>query len=404
MKIGVDIVKVSRLKEILKRKKLDSVFSKAEQERIFRNKNTLESASSYFASKEAFSKAMGIGIWKMGLDSVEVLHDDMGKPYFNILNKEKIPFSNEEVDLSIAHDGEYCIAAAVLKDPLQADRKISGLLKKRKRDSNKGDYGRAALIGGSSGMSGSCFLSSTAALRSGAGLSYTIVPDSISQILQIKSLETIVIPICTEGGDFNAASSTEVLEKIKNMDAIGIGPGLGSGEEIADFVKKILIHSDKPFVVDADALNALSKDLSYVSDLSQDIILTPHPLEMARLLGTTVEEVEKDRISAAKHFANVYGCTLLLKGSKTVVTNGEEVYINTTGNPGMATAGSGDVLTGIILALLGQGYGTMEAGKMGAYIHGSAGDLAKEELGEMGMVASDIIRYLPKTLKRMEES
>ena len=253
-------------------------------------------------------------------------------------------------------------------------------------------------------MSGSCFLSSTAALRSGAGLSYTIVPDSISQILQIKSLETIVIPIHTEGGDFNAASSSEVLEKIENMDAVGIGPGLGSGEEIAEFVKKILIQSDKPFVIDADALNALSKDLSYVSDLSKDIILTPHPLEMARLLGTTVDEVEKDRISAAKNFAKEYSCTLLLKGSKTVVTNGKEVYVNTTGNPGMATAGSGDVLTGIILALLGQGYGTMEAGKIGAYIHGSAGDLAKEELGEMGMVASDIIRYLPKTLKRMEES
>ena len=124
---------------------------------------------------------------------------------------------------------------------------------------------------------------------------------------------------------------------------------------------------------------------------------------MARLLGTTVDDVEKDRISAAKNFAKEYSCTLLLKGSKTVVTNGKEVYVNTTGNPGMATAGSGDVLTGIILALLGQGYGTMEAGKMGAYIHGFAGDLAKEELGEMGMVASDIIRYLPKTLKGMED-
>ena len=404
MKIGVDIVKVSRMADILKRKNLDSIFSKTEQERIRNTKNSLETASSCFASKEALSKAMGTGIWKMGLDSVEILYDELGKPYFHILNHDKIPYAQESMDLSIAHDGEYCIAAAVFEEEAYMNPEIKSLFKERKADTNKGDYGRVALIGGSTGMSGSCFLSSSAALRTGSGLTYTIVPKSISEILQIKSLENIVIPIETRDGEFNKNSAVEVLEKTKKMNGIGIGPGMGQGEGIYSFLETILPEVKKPTIIDADGLNALSHNTDLLKDCPQDIIVTPHPLEMARLLHTTVEEVEKSRKEIAQDFARTYQCTVLLKGNRTIVTNGKELYLNKTGNPGMATAGSGDVLTGIILSLLGQGYSSMDAGKIGAYIHGMAGDFAKNELGESSLIASDLIRYLPSVLKKMERS
>lgn len=154
--------------------------------------------------------------------------------------------------------------------------------------------------------------------------------------------------------------------------------------------------------MDADGLNAISKDTSFLKNLQQDIIITPHPLEMARLSRTTVADIEENRIEKAEEFARKHNITVLLKGHRTIITNGEELFLNETGNPGMATAGSGDVLTGIILSLLGQGYSSMDAGRIGAYIHGSAGDLAKEELGERGMIASDIIKKLPYVLKEME--
>lgn len=404
MKIGVDIVKVSRMADVLKRKNLNSIFSKTEQERIRNTKKSLEAASSYFASKEALSKAMGTGIWKMGLDSVEILYDELGKPYFHILNHDKIPYAQERMDLSIAHDGEYCIAAAVLEEEAGVNPEIKSLFKERKADTNKGDYGRVAIIGGSTGMSGSCFLSSSAALRTGTGLSYTIVPKSISEILQIKSLENIVIPIEAEDGEFNKNSAGEVLEKTENMNGIGIGPGMGRGQGVYFFLEKILLDLKKPTIIDADGLNALSQNTELLKECSQDIIVTPHPLEMARLLHTGVEEVERSREEIAQNFARTYHCTVLLKGNRTIVTNGKDLYINKTGNPGMATAGSGDVLTGIILSLLGQGYSSMDAGKIGAYIHGMAGDLAKDDLGERALIASDLIRYLPSVLKRMERS
>lgn len=390
-------------KNSFEEKNLDSVFSETEQKRIHGFNRPLETASSYFAAKEALSKAMGVGIWKMGLDSVEILHDKLGKPYYHILNDSKIPYDMDSLDLTIAHDGDYCIATALLDDspaPVRNDSEI--LLKRRKADSHKGDYGGVSLIGGSTGMSGSCYLSSMAALRTGSGLSYSVVPETISEILQIKSTETIILPIETGKEDFGEKWTGEVLDKIKKMDAVGIGPGLGSGTALYRFVKDILENISVPTVVDADGLNAISKDTSFLKNLQQDIIITPHPLEMARLSRTTVADIEENRIEKAEEFARKHNITVLLKGHRTIITNGEELFLNETGNPGMATAGSGDVLTGIILSLLGQGYSSMDAGRIGAYIHGSAGDLAKEELGERGMIASDIIKKLPYVLKEME--
>lgn len=404
MRVGVDIVKVERMEKLLRRKNLDSVFSETEQKRIHGFNRPLETASSYFAAKEALSKAMGVGIWKMGLDSVEILHDKLGKPYYHILNDSKIPYDMDSLDLTIAHDGDYCIATALLDDspaPVRNDSEI--LLKRRKADSHKGDYGRVSLIGGSTGMSGSCYLSSTAALRSGVGLSYTVVPETISSILQIKSTENIILPIETGKEDFSEKYTGEVLNRIIKMDAVGIGPGLGSGSSLYPFVKGILENISVPAVVDADGLNAIAEDTSFLKNLQQDIIITPHPLEMARLSHTTVKDIEENREERAREFAYKHKITVLLKGHRTIITDGDGLFFNETGNPGMATAGSGDVLTGVILALLGQGYSSIEAGRIGAYIHGLAGDLAKEEMGETGMIASDMIQKLPFVFKALEE-
>lgn len=405
MKVGIDIVKVSRMDSVLQKKNLGKIFTLREQEIIRGAKYPSEAASSYFAAKEALSKALGIGIWKMGLNSVEIRHNDLGKPYYHILDHKRIPFMEEKIDLSITHDGGHCIAVCILEDSesILIDENILKMLKNRNEDSHKGDYGKVAVIGGSTGMSGSSYLSSMAALRMGSGLCYTVAPQSISDILQIKSLENIVLPIATGGSDFSVKSLFEVLSKIEKMDAIAVGPGLGNNEGLYDFVKGILNGRKCAQIIDADGLNALSHDPSILKYNQQEIIITPHPLEMARLVKMSVSEVIENRIEIAKSFAKEHNIVVLLKGHRTIITDGEKVYFNSTGNSGMATAGSGDVLTGMILSLLGQGYPALEAGRLGAYIHGLSGDFMARKLGEDGLIASDLIKGLPTVLKLMRE-
>ncbi len=266
-------------------------------------------------------------------------------------------------------------------------RYVAGVIPRRKVDYHKGNCGRVLVIAGSSGMMGAAVLTASAALRTGSGLVALCVPDAIKDIVNSMSLETVV------------AGFADMDEKLEDCDCIAIGPGLSKGKNITKIVGG-LIRSKKirvPMVIDADGLNAIT-DPSILISAGKDIILTPHPGELSRLCGKSINEIQRDRIISASSFADKFGVTMVLKGANTVIAAKGRTFINPTGNPGMASAGVGDVLTGIIASLIGQGVDAFNAAVAGAYIHGMAGNLAASIKGEHGLIASDIIDSIPYTL------
>ena len=279
------------------------------------------------------------------------------------------------------------------------DNEIKNIVFKRDKDSHKGSYGRVGIIAGSKGMSGAPFLTSSAALRTGSGLVYTIVPDTIANVLEIKSVEAIVKSFKTSSEGFTKENAEDLLAYAKSLDVIALGPGLGIDEGRIAFVKNLLKNIKLPLVLDADGINCIGKDKQILMDRKETTILTPHLKEFSRLIGIDIETIKKDRLKYAMDFAKEFGVILALKGHETIVCDGKDFYINRTGNPGMATAGSGDVLTGIITSFIGQGIPEFKAAKVGVYIHGLAGDLVKEEKGEQGLIASDIIDKIPLAIK-----
>lgn len=265
----------------------------------------------------------------------------------------------------------------------------------RKPESHKGDYGKILLLCGSRGFTGAAALAAMGALRSGAGLVYLGVPESIYAIEAIKLNEPIVFPLPEEDGKLSIKALPRILEMLPQMDAILFGPGWGRSEDNYLIAREILQSYSGPVVVDADGINVLSKHIDIVRERKAPTILTPHLGEFSRMGGNT----EIDRQTAAVSFATEYGCILLLKGHNTVITDGETVYVNPTGNPGMAVGGSGDVLSGIIVSLLGQGIEPLTAAACGAWLHGAAGDICAEEIGQYGMLPSDMVEALPRLMK-----
>lgn len=259
---------------------------------------------------------------------------------------------------------------------------VNTLIKKRHRDLHKGDCGRVLVIAGSKGMAGAAILSARGALRSGAGLVQISAPEELFPILQIGVPEATCISRMLPPG------------KLGKYQAIVIGPGLGDDDSNDSLIKLVLKSDCKAVVMDADGLNLIArhKEMMRMAMKAEGrLIITPHPGEAARLLGCSVAEIQEDRVSSVKKLADQTRAVTVLKGAGTLVASpGQNSYINTTGNPGMATGGSGDVLSGIIGALTGQGLSCLDAALAGVYIHGLAGDLAAKNLGEYGMIASDI--------------
>ena len=273
--------------------------------------------------------------------------------------------------------------------------KVLKILPDRAVDSHKGDFGKILLLCGSRGYTGAAYLAAMGALRSGAGLVFLGVPESIYAIEAIKLNEAIVFPLPEEDGKLSAAAIPEILERLPAMDAVLLGPGSGRGEGVFQVVKTVLEQAQCPVVLDADGINVMAAHKDILRGRTGSAILTPHAGEFARLGGT----MEMDRQKAAEEMAKDLGCVMLLKGHRTVVTDGNATYINPTGNPGMAAGGSGDVLAGIITALLGQQIGPLEAAACGAWLHGAAGDRCAAELGQYGMLPSDMLDVLPRLLK-----
>lgn len=275
-------------------------------------------------------------------------------------------------------------------------------LSPRAVDSHKGDYGRALLIGGSLGMSGAIALSGRATLRSGAGLVTIAVPACVQDVVASLEPSYMTHGLPDQNGRISPAATEAIVSLAQSATVVAIGPGLGRDPILTKLVAHLYREVEKPTVVDADALFALSETIDVIAKPGGVRILTPHPGEFARLTNRSVEE--NDRIEAAASLAarDISGRTIVLvKGHRTVVTDGSRYSLNNTGNPGMATGGTGDVLTGIITGLLCQGLTPFEAARLGAHLHGAAGDLAAEYVGEVSLIASDLIDYLPQAFQSL---
>lgn len=270
------------------------------------------------------------------------------------------------------------------------------LLPLRRSETHKGDYGRVLLLCGSEGLTGAARLAAKAALRAGSGLVYLGVPEVIYPIIAAGAGSEIVFPLpCDEKGRLCLASLPAIEKRLAGMDAVLFGPGLGRSEEMTALTEKLLSVCRVPLVLDADGINALEGHIDILRGAACPIVLTPHDGEYSRMGGNPKAD---DRILDAMQMAERTGAVILLKGHRTLITDGVNVYRNQTGNPGMATGGSGDVLAGILVSFLGQHIMPLEAAAAAAFVHGAAGDLAAAEIGEYGLIPEDVVLRIPRLL------
>lgn len=392
--IGIDIVNLHKFSnKYNSSNNLKKVFSDNEVAYASKKNNPLKTLAGIYAAKEAVIKAFGLNLGYIKDMRIEIIRNEFKQPFC------KIDGIKIDCDISISHDGGYAIGICNSNMALKSriDPTLKKLMPNRKSESHKGDYGRIAILGGSKGMAGSVYMSSCAAMRTGSGLTYIIAPTSISDILQIKSNEQIILPVECDNFHEDIKLVKQILNLIEDKDVLIIGPGMGRGKDLNQLIDEVVKSCEVPVLIDADGLNALSKDLSILNG-RENIVLTPHLGEFARLTGKSIEEIKADEENLAKDFASKYSLTLVLKSNKTIVTDGNRIYRNNIGNPGMATAGSGDVLTGVIGTLLNS-LSAFDASVLGVYIHSLAGDLASVEYGEDSLIATDIINKIPQAIK-----
>jgi len=280
---------------------------------------------------------------------------------------------------------------------------IKSLFPRRSPDGHKGTYGHVLVVGGSEGMTGAVTLTSQAALKIGAGLVTLGVPSSLNQIMELKLTEVMTKALPeTDKKVLSQAAKEDILHLTTKADVLAIGPGMSQEDSVKELLIDLLKEIKIPIIIDADGLNALVDNLDVFKEMQVPVVLTPHPGEMARLTNMSVPEILENKLTIAKEKAIEWQVTLVLKGNKSIIATPEgKVYINPTGNPGMATAGSGDVLTGIIAGLIGQGLTADKATVVGTFIHGLAGDKAREAKGSYSLVASDIVESLGSVTKEL---
>ncbi len=278
------------------------------------------------------------------------------------------------------------------------------LLDPRPAQAHKGDYGHLFVVAGSPGKTGAAAMICHGALRTGAGLVTLGIPASLNPILEAKLTEAMTEPLPDAGTGYLCPDASErIRELMEGKTALALGPGISTQPQVQELLREIIPVVPVPLVIDADGITSLALQPEILKQCRSSVVLTPHPGEMARLAGITTEAVQADRIGVAKDFAATYGCIVVLKGSKTVISTPDgNVYINSTGNPGMASGGAGDVLTGMIGGLMAQGLPPLEAATWGVYLHGLAGDIAAHELGEIPLIAGDLIDYLPDALREVK--
>jgi len=291
-----------------------------------------------------------------------------------------------------------------IRAELSTAAQVRTLLPPRAPDTHKGTYGRVLLVGGSSWFSGAPRLMALGALRAGAGLVRLVVPESIFPAVASSVVEAMPLGLPDEGGVLCNASLELILELVHEADVVGIGPGMTTRGDVPHLVREVIRGSPRPVVLDADGLNVLAGHPEVLREARSPVVITPHPGELARLLGVSSAEIQRGRIHAAQSASRITGAVTVLKGARTVVTdpNGRLAVIP-TGNPGMATGGMGDVLTGAIAALIGQGLGPFDAAWVGAFLHGAAGDLVAASLGDRGLLAREVADAIPVVIRRIHE-
>lgn len=282
-------------------------------------------------------------------------------------------------------------------------RQIVRRLPRRRRDTHKGDYGHVLVLAGSKGLTGAAYLTSQAALLSGSGLVTLGIPESLNSIMERKLTEVMTRPLPeTNKASLSLKAYKSIKAFLKKADVVAIGPGLSKNPGTIKLVRKLIAALKKPFVLDADAISAFAGSPGLLKKVKVQAIITPHPGELARLLGKKAKEINKDRLKIARRFAKEYNKVTVLKGHRTIVAAPRGgYYVNKTGNPGMASGGTGDVLTGIVASLMGQNLLPYQAAVLGVYVHGLAGDLAKREKGETSLIATDLLKKLPEAFKKI---
>lgn len=359
-----------------------------------------------------------IGKYTVSVDVPSGLDSDTGNimgiaVYANLTITFGLPKIGLTIYPGLQHVGKLIVAdinfppqllAIPRKNILITPEIIPPLLPYRHPNANKGHFGPILIIGGSRGMSGAVTLTAKAALKTGAGIVTVAVPDKLHDSIKSSSDETIVAPLKeTEDGFISSDNYKRILELSEKAKVVVLGPGLGRKKETQSLVLKLVQELDKPLIIDADGINAVSEDKKHLKNIKKDVIITPHLGEMSRLTGIAIEEIIKDKIKVIKDFIKEYKINVLLKDGRSIFGDVDEnIYINTTGNSGMATPGAGDVLSGVIAAFAAHDMSLQRAAIVGNYLHGLAGDLLLNEMSEEGIIAGDIINKIPVAIKNLK--
>ena len=404
IRCGVDIIEISRIRQAVEKNNgfLRKVFSEYEIEYFKACGSRYETLAGFFAAKEAFSKFKTSGIRGLELSEISVEHEKLGAPFVVFRGKK------QAVSLSISHNKTQAIAVVCGDDgslDLPCNSEMGKLIPERSSDAHKGDCGRIFIIAGSEGMSGAAVLSARGALRSGAGLVTVGTAASERAVVAVGVCEAMTVGLDAEKGKIVSRSANKILEVAAKSDCVVFGPGLGQNVHMHGILKELLVGYEGKLVIDADGLNALSENCDILNEKRCSVVVTPHPGEMARLAKTTIGEIQRNRELYALELAQKYGICVVLKGENTVVAesgitpNECKLYVNSSGNPGMATGGTGDVLSGVIASFIGQGLDAFDASSLGAYIHGKAGDIAAQKIGIHGVTAGDVARCVALAIK-----
>ena len=285
---------------------------------------------------------------------------------------------------------------------LLEEKDIKSIFHSRQEDTHKGNFGHVLVLAGSTGKAGAAGLTALGALRAGCGLCTLALPEACQKAFELHPMEVMTVPLPeTQSGTLSIKAKEHILKLLEGKSVVAMGPGLTTESETVKLIGEILPFIKCPLILDADAINALEKHVDWLDDI-KSVVLTPHPKEMSRLTGLSTQEIQKNRISAAIEFAQKKSVILVLKGAPSLIATPDgNVYINPTGNPGMATGGSGDVLTGIIAGLAAQNISPKNASIAGAYIHGYSGDIFSEVETQTSLIAGDLLRNLPNALKQV---
>jgi holo-[acyl-carrier-protein] synthase len=404
-RVGVDVAAIPRIAEAQKRFGDRFLHRFLSDREIDYCGGSAERWAGRWAAKEAIGKAMPTGVPRPRMRDVEILPSDDGRPHVRVAPDTTL--TGREIDVSIAHDGHFAVAVAVIPEAetIQAPGALPDgfRLPARPRDGHKGTFGTVVVLAGSQGFTGAAYLASMGAARSGAGIVRLLVAQSIYPILAEKCTEVVVGPVPEiSPGVVGHASLSGILRGFAGADAGVIGPGLGRDASTRRLIEDLVPRVAAPLVLDADALNLLSEHRTILPRLSPQIVLTPHPAEFGRLSGLETSAVQQDRRGIASRFAKVWNKVVVLKGAGTVIAAPDgRVTLNPIATPALASGGTGDVLAGLIAGLMGQKLPPFEAAVTGVHLHSVAGMDLEASLGQAGVLASDLLPQLPRVMERL---